>query len=234
MHTHTHARYIHAFGPAVLTRFYDPLVRLLLREDAFRSQLVAHLQLAPGQKVLDVGCGTGTLALLAQQRHPGVEVHAIDGDGEVLALAREKAARAGAGVRFERAMAWELPYPDGTFDRVASSLMFHHLAADDKRRTAEEILRVLRPGGALLLADFGSPRSPPGRAIAGALRWFERLAHRRDDDLVHRFDDNLADRLPAVLTGAGFSEVAEIDRFGTAILPIAMVRGHKRRDDPEA
>ncbi|WP_437487069.1 class I SAM-dependent methyltransferase [Sorangium sp. So ce1014] len=67
-----------------------------------------------------------------------------------------------------RAMAWELPYPDGTFDRVASSLMFHHLAADDKRRTAEEILRVLRPGGALLLADFGSPRSAPGRAVVGA------------------------------------------------------------------
>ncbi|WP_437815499.1 class I SAM-dependent methyltransferase [Sorangium sp. So ce1078] len=230
---HTHARYIHALGPAVLTRFYDPAVRLLIREEAFRSQLVSHMQLAPGQRVLDVGCGTGTLAVLAQQRHPGVEVHAVDGDDKVLAIAREKAARAGAGVRFERAMAWELPYPDGTFDRVVSTLMFHHLAADDKRRAAEEILRVLRPGGALLLADFGSPRAAPGRAVVRALRWFERLAHRHDD-LVHRFDDNLADRLPAVLTGAGFSGAAEIDRFGTAVISIAMVRGHKRNDAPEA
>ncbi|WP_437611555.1 class I SAM-dependent methyltransferase [Sorangium sp. So ce834] len=230
----TNARYVHALGPATLTRFYDPAIRLLFREEAFRSQLVAHLELAPGQRVLDVGCGTGTLAVLAQQRHPGVEVHAIDGDAEVLALAREKAARAGAGVRFERAMAWALPYPDGTFDRVVSSLMFHHLAADDKRRTAEEILRVLRPGGALLLADFGSPRNAPGRAAVRALRWFDRLAHRHDDALASRFDDNLADRLPAVLTGAGFCDVAEVDRIGTAILPIATVRGRKPSDAPEA
>ncbi|KYF94428.1 hypothetical protein BE20_06620 [Sorangium cellulosum] len=229
----TNARYVHALGPAALTRFYDPAIRLLFREEAFRSQLVANLELAPGQRVLDVGCGTGTLAVLAQQRCPGVEVHAVDGDAEILALARDKAARAGAGVRFERAMAWALPYPDGTFDRVVSSLMFHHLAADDKRRTAEEILRVLRPGGALLLADFGSPRSAPGRAAVRALRWFDRIAHRHDDALARRFDDNLADRLPAVLTGAGFCDVAEIDRIGTAIMPIATVRGHKRADAPQ-
>ncbi|XXX78625.1 class I SAM-dependent methyltransferase [Sorangium sp. So ce134] len=231
---HAHARYVHALGPAVLTRFYDPVIRLLLREEVFRSQLVSHLQLAPGHRVLDVGCGTGTLAVLAQQRHPGVEVHAVDGDGEVLALAREKAARAGAGVRFEQAMAWALPYPDGAFDRVVSSLMFHHLTADDKQRAAAEILRVLRPGGALLLADFGAPRGAPGRRVVRALHWVHRLAHRHDDALAHRLDDNIADRLPAVLAGAGFADVAEIDRFGSAILPIAMVRGHKRRDAPQA
>ncbi|WP_437498977.1 class I SAM-dependent methyltransferase [Sorangium sp. So ce1099] len=211
----TTARYVHAFGPAALTRFYDPGIRLLMREEAFRSRLLLHMQLAPGQRVLDVGCGTGTLAVLAQQRHPGVEVHAVDGDDKVLAIARDKAARAGAAVRFERAMAWALPYPDGTFDRVVSSLMFHHLIADDKRRAAQEILRVLRPGGALLLADVGAPRGAPGRAIAWALRPFERLR------------ENLADRLPAVLTGAGFSDVAEIDRISTALMPIAYLQGRK-------
>ncbi|XXY51631.1 class I SAM-dependent methyltransferase [Sorangium sp. So ce269] len=211
----TTARYVHAFGPAALTRFYDPGIRLLIREEAFRSRLLLHMQLAPGQRVLDVGCGTGTLAVLAQQRHPGVEVHAVDGDDEVLSIARDKAARAGAAVRFERTMAWALPYPDGTFDRVVSSLMFHHLIADDKRRAAQEILRVLRPGGALLLADFGPPRGAAGRVIAWALRRFEHLR------------DNLADRLPAVLTGAGFSDVAEIDRISTALMPIAYIQGRK-------
>ncbi|AUX39842.1 SAM-dependent methyltransferase [Sorangium cellulosum] len=211
----TSHRYIHALGPAVLTRFYDPVFRLLTREDTFRGRMVEHAQLAPGQRMLDVGCGTGTFALRAQQRQPGVEVHAIDGDDEVLAIARDKAARAGAGVRFERAMAWSLPYPDGTFDRVTSSLMFHHLALDDKRRAAREILRVLRPGGALLLADFVAPGGAPGRAFVWVLRRFEHLA------------DNLADRLPAELTGAGFSGVAEIDRHPTALMPIAFLRGYK-------
>ncbi|WP_438022436.1 class I SAM-dependent methyltransferase [Sorangium sp. So ce233] len=211
----TTARYIHAFGPAALTRFYDPGIRLLIREEVFRSRLLEHMDLAPGQRVLDVGCGTGTLAVLASQRHPGVEVDAADGDDEVLAIARDKAARAGAGVRFERAMAWALPYPDGTFDRVVSSLMFHHLVADDKRRAAQEIFRVLRPGGALLLADFGPPRGAAGRAVAWALG---RFAHLRE---------NLADLLPALLTGAGYSDVAEIDRIRTALMPIAMIRGRK-------
>jgi len=228
----THTGYIHALGPAILTRFYDPVIRLLIREDAFRGELVSYLQLAPGQRMLDVGCGTGTLAVLAQQRHPGVEVHAVDGDEEVLSIARKKAARAGAAVRFERAMAWELPYPDGTFDRVVSSLVFHHLTADDKRRAAQEILRVLRPGGALLLADFGSPRSAQNRAVQRALRWIEEHSDHRH--LALGADEHAAEGLPAVLGAAGFSEVAELDRMSTMFLPIAYIKGHKRRDDPQA
>ncbi|MGK4007239.1 class I SAM-dependent methyltransferase [Sorangium sp. So ce1036] len=215
----TTARYIHALGPAALTRFYDPVVRWVMREDAFRSRVLTHAELAPGQRLLDVGCGTGTLALLAKQRHPGVEVRGVDGDDKVLALAREKDERAGAGVRFERALAWALPYPDGTFDRVVSTLMFHHLTADDKQRTAREIVRVLRPGGALVLADLGSPRSAPGRALARAL--FR----------ASRFEDHLAGRLPALLAGAGLSEVAEVDQHDVGPLPIAVIRGHKPRGD---
>jgi len=214
----TTARYIHALGPAALTRFYDPMIRRLMREDTFRDGLMEHARLAPGQRALDVGCGTGTLAVLVKQRHAGVEVHAVDGDPEVLAIARDKATRAGVDVRFERALASQLPYEDGTFDRVVSSLVFHHLVTDDKRRAAREIFRVLRPGGALLLADFGPPRSSPGRALARALRAFEEIA------------DNLAGRLPALLSDAGFSDVAEIDRLGTLMGPIAYLQGRK----PEA
>lgn len=211
----TTARYIHALGPAALTRFYDPVARWLIREDAFRSRVLEHAQLGSGQRLLDVGCGTGTLALLAKQRHPGVEVHAIDGDDEVLALAREKNERAGAGVRFERALAWALPYPDGTFDRVVSTLVFHHLTTDDKQRTAREIFRVLRPGGTLLLVDLGPPRSAPGRAVARAVPWGP------------RFGDHFAERLPALLAGVGLSEVVEIDRQIMLAMPIAYLRGRK-------
>lgn len=210
----TTTRYIHALGPAILTRFYDPILRLL-REKEFKGRLVDLAQLQPGQRILDVGCGTGTLAMLIQERHPDIEVHGVDGDSKVLEIARSKATQAGANVAFARAMAWELPYPDGTFDRVVSSLFFHHLVTNDKRRAACEILRVLRPGGTLLLADFGPPRSLPGKAVARTLRWFEEVA------------DNLGGRLPGFLTEAGFSDVAEIDRFQTYIGPIAYLRGCK-------
>lgn len=215
MTTKAHAHYIHALGPASLTRFYDPVVRRLMREDAFRDQLVEHAHLAPGQRFLDVGCGTGTLAVLVKQRHPGVEVHAVDGDPEVLGLARDKAERAGADVRFERAMAWELPYADGTFDRVASSLVFHHLVTDDKRRAAREIFRVLRPGGELLIADVGPPRTAPSRAIAWAFRGFEQVA------------DNVAGRLPPMLSDAGFVDVAEVGRHRLLLGSIAYLQGRK-------
>jgi len=207
-------RYIHAFGPAVLTRFYDPMIRLL-REDEFKGRLVDLAQIQPGDRVLDVGCGTGTLAMLIQRRQPNAEVHGVDGDPKILEIARTKVAQAGASIAFERAMAWELPYPDGTFDRVVSSLVFHHLLTDNKRRAAREILRVLRPGGTLILADFGPPRSLPGKAIAWSLRWFEEAA------------DNLAGRLPGLLVDGGFCDVAEIDRFQTYIGPIAYLRGRK-------
>ena len=210
----TTARYIHAFGPAILTRLYDPLIHLL-REDEFKGRLIDLAQVEPGHRILDVGCGTGTLAMRIYQRQPGAEVHGVDGDPKVLEIARSKIAQAGATVAFERAMAWELPYPDGTFDRVVSSLVFHHLVTDNKRRAAREILRVLRPGGVFILADFGPPRSIPGKAIAWSLRWFEEAA------------DNLAGRLPRFLTDAGFSNVAEIDRFQTYIGPIAYLQGRK-------
>ncbi|WP_437678128.1 hypothetical protein [Sorangium sp. So ce131] len=74
---------------------------------------------------------------------------------------------------------------------------------------------MLRPGGALLLADSVPPGGAPGRMFARVLRRFEHLA------------DNLADRLPAVLTGAGSAEVAEIDRHPTVLLPLAFLRGYK-------
>lgn len=211
-------RYIHAFGPAILTRLYDPVMRLL-REDEFKGRLVDLAQIQSGHRILDVGCGTGTLALRIHQRQPGAEVHGVDGDSKILEIARNKVAQARASVAFERAMAWELPYPDGTFDRVVSSLVFHHLVTDDKRRAAREILRVLRPGGTMLLADFGPPRSTTGKAIAWSLRWFEEAA------------DNLAGRLPGLLTDAGFSDVAEIDRLQTYIGPIVYLRGRKGETD---
>jgi demethylmenaquinone methyltransferase/2-methoxy-6-polyprenyl-1,4-benzoquinol methylase/phosphoethanolamine N-methyltransferase len=115
---------------------------------------------APGERVLDVGCGPGSLALLAKERvGPEGEVCGIDAGAEMIRLAREKARKAGADIQFEVGLIEEIPFPDGTFDVVLSTLMLHHLPDDLKRRGFREIARVLKPAGRLLAADL-APTGP--------------------------------------------------------------------------
>ena len=138
-------------------RFYDALVWLVTlgRERAFRERLVDLARLVPGESVLDVGCGTGTLAIAAKRRvgEPGV-VRGIDASPEMIEPARRKAAKAGASVDFETAVAESLPFPDASFDVVLSTLMLHHLPKATRQECAREMRRVLKPGGRVLAVDF--------------------------------------------------------------------------------
>jgi demethylmenaquinone methyltransferase/2-methoxy-6-polyprenyl-1,4-benzoquinol methylase/phosphoethanolamine N-methyltransferase len=118
--------------------------------------------IVPGERVLDVGCGPGTLALAAKERAgPDGEVYGIDAGAEMIEVARKKAAKAGSDVRFQTGLIEEIPFPDGYFDVVFSTFMLHHLPDDLKRRGFREIARVLKPGGRLLAADF-APDAPVG------------------------------------------------------------------------
>ena len=140
--------------------YYDALAWALTlgRERALRERLAEAARLAPGETVLDAGCGTGSLAVAAKRRvgATGV-VHAIDAAPEMIALAREKAARAGADVAFDVARAEALPFPDAYFDAVLSTLMLHHLPGPVRRAFAAEMRRVLKPGGRVLAVDFEAP-----------------------------------------------------------------------------
>lgn len=153
----THQRYIPALRFEALTPFYDAIVRWTLRERAFKERLVQQADLRSRYKVLDVGCGTGTLTLLAKETCPDARLVGLDGDASVLKLARRKAAAAGLEVRFDRSVAFDLPYEDNSFDRVLSTLLFHHLLRENKSKTLQEVFRVLRPGGELHIADWGKP-----------------------------------------------------------------------------
>lgn len=130
-------------------------VRSRGREGAFRRELLELARLAPGESVLDVGCGTGTLALAAKRR-VGSEgmVRAIDPSPEMIARARSKARRSGLDIAFEEAVAQTLPVEDDTFDVVLAVLTLHQLPQGDHDRTLREIERVLRPGGRLFVADL--------------------------------------------------------------------------------
>src|SRR5215467_2630538 len=136
--------YVPALGLDWLTRFYDPLIRLTLREDAFKRSLVDRTSLRPGHDVLDLGCGTATLTLMLKAACPAARVTGIDGDPTVLAIAHAKVSAAGDAVELRQGMAYDLPFAPASFDRVVSSLVFHHLADADKARTLAEAHRVLR------------------------------------------------------------------------------------------
>src|SRR5919202_524804 len=170
---------------------YDPLVKLL-GGDAARRALLDQAALRPGHRVLDIGCGTGTLVTLIKRVHPDVGVVGLDPDPKALARARWKAQRAAVSVRLDRGFADELPYAEASFDRVFSSLMFHHLGSDEKEKTLREVRRVLRPGGLLSLLDFGGPE-------AGAGGFLSRLVHSSRHLRV-----NSEGRILALMSRAGF------------------------------
>ena len=145
--------YLPAAGRDWTLPLYDPLVKLL-GADKVRRTLVGQAALQPGHRVLDIGCGTGTLAQLIKQLYPTVEVVGLDPDPKALARARCKAERERVSVRFDQGFSDELPYPDASFDRVFSSFMFHHLPTGVREKTLCEVRRVLASGGSLHFVDF--------------------------------------------------------------------------------
>jgi ubiquinone/menaquinone biosynthesis C-methylase UbiE len=147
-------KYIPALNFDLLTPLYDALIGWLMPEAEFKGRLVAQAGIRAGHRVLDIGCGTATLTILAKRTHPGAEVFGLDGDPKILEIARRKAARAGVEITLRQGLSFRLPYDGGSFDRVLSSLMLHHLTAGNKQRTLEEARRVLRPAGELHVADF--------------------------------------------------------------------------------
>lgn len=137
--------FLPAAGKDWLLPFYDPVVKLL-GGDAARKILMDEADLRTGQRVLEVGCGTGTLVLMMKRAHIGIEVVGIDPDPKALARARIKTAQAGVTGQFDQGFADGLPYRDGSFDRVLSSFMFHHLPTAEKGKFLAQVNRVLKTG----------------------------------------------------------------------------------------
>lgn len=168
---------------------YDAVTRLLTvgRDRALRQATLQLAALQPGEAVLDVGCGTGSLTLLAKaQMGPSGAVHGIDASPEMVGVARRKAEHGSIPVDFRVGLIEALDYPAGSFDVVLSSLMFHHLPGELKRRGLVEIQRVLKPGGRLIIVDIKPPTSPAGRLQMALL--FHGALHSGVGDLAELID----------------------------------------------
>jgi ubiquinone/menaquinone biosynthesis C-methylase UbiE len=212
---HQSDKYVPALGHDFLTPLYDPLIRWFIREGKFKHRLVEQAQISKGDHVLDIGCGTGTLALMVKQAHPQAEVVGLDGDAKVLAIAKAKAAKARVDLLLEQGMSYQMPYQDNSFDRVLSSLMLHHLSTDNKKRTFSEALRVLRSGGELHVVDFGPPRTLYSRLVAF-------VAARSEQAQV-----NIRGLLPEMFREAGFKQVEETGQFMTIAGALSFYRARK-------
>jgi ubiquinone/menaquinone biosynthesis C-methylase UbiE len=210
--------YLPALRFPALTRIYDPVIRLITREAVSKPALVRQAAPKPGQCVLDLGCGTGTLALLVKRTEPGVKVVGLDADPEMLAQAERKAEAAGMEIELTEGLSDSLPYGDRSFDLVLSSLFFHHLDPDSKRRTAREIARVLRPGGELHVADYGPPPDPVMAAAFLGVRAFDGFENTRD---------NVHGALPEIFEEAGLQEAEQIARLRTVSGALAFIRARR-------
>lgn len=207
--------YIPALRWHRLTPFYDPLLRWAMREEQFKRRLISQAAIQPQHKVLDLGCGTGTLTLLIKQMQTDAEVVGLDGDRTVLDIAENKAVQAGMAITWQQGMAFALPYPDDIFDRVLSSLVLHHLITENKQRTLDEVWRVLRPGGELHVIDFGPPHGVYGRATSIVVRRLERTL------------DNIEGRLPVMFQNAGFKQVQETGQITTVFGNLSFYQADK-------
>ena len=193
----TERHYLPAAGRDAFLPLYDPFTKLF-GIDSLRMALVDQAALQPHHRVLDVGCGTGSLAILIKRLYPTVEVTGIDPDPKALARAERKAARTGLSVRFDRGFADVLPYSSATFDRVFSSLMFHHIPGTDKEQSLREIRRVLRSRGRLELLDLAN-RSTHSHSFLG------RLIHSHQ-----QMKDNVEERILELMTAAGFGRPTRV------------------------
>jgi demethylmenaquinone methyltransferase/2-methoxy-6-polyprenyl-1,4-benzoquinol methylase/phosphoethanolamine N-methyltransferase len=194
---------------------YDFFARLmgLGVKGANTCMVIGMAQVKPGDKVLDVGCGTGDLTLAAQNAAgPTGLVCGIDPAPEGVAVAQGKAGRLNSAARFSVGLIERLDFPEGTFDLAISRLVIHHLPDDLKRKGFADIFRVLKPGGRLFMVDFKPPSSPILKHLAIAAVGHRMMAESRVWEV------------PQMLADAGFVEVAS---GPTRSVLMAFVSGRK-------
>jgi ubiquinone/menaquinone biosynthesis C-methylase UbiE len=217
MHSHTHIPETASQTEGRLIRwapFYDGVVNIMTLGQArrLRALTVDQALLKPGETILDVGCGTGSVTIPAKQRvGQNGRAAGIDPAPEMITVARQKAGRAGQDIDFRVGVVESLPFPSDSFDAVTSSLMMHHLPHDLQVRGLAEIYRVLKPGGRLLIVDMMKPGGSFFQQLFVALSMHHGLQFGIED-------------LPELLREAGFGEIKQLER---RFLIVGFVRAAK-------
>ncbi len=209
--------YVPALGYHGLTGLYDRIIAVTMREATWRADFVKLIAPRAGERILDVGCGTGSLAVALAQVEPGAQITGIDPDAAMLEVARNRATAAGVTVELVSGLAQDTAGTGALagrrFDKIVSSLVFHHLDEGTKRAVLATMRRLLNgPNGRVMILDWGAM---PG--VRTRLRFLP-------VQLLDGFDNtraNVAGRMPQLLIEAGFRVIATPWTFETAFGPLA-------------
>lgn len=216
MHAEAPRDFTPALGRAWLTPLYDAAIGTLTRERFWRRTLLSQVTPQINDRILDVGCGTGTLAILLKRSQPRAAVFGVDPDGNVLARAHRKAAAAGVEIQFiegflDKRIFGAIPQPT----KVVSSLVFHQVPLEEKRRMLAIIRSALPAGGELHIADYGLQRTRLMRLLFRTVQALDGKANT---------EPNAQGALPRLMTDAGFSEVQETRVIATPTGSISLYR----------
>lgn len=184
-----------------LTPFYDTLMKIAMPEEMLKNALLEEAHIQPGQKVLDFGCGTATLTIMAKLKHPEATIVGLDVDEKILSIARKKIAQLGLDIPINIYSGFNLPFKYEDFDHIISSFVFHHLSTEQKKEILNQMHRILKSDGMLHILDFGNPQT---RIAKGVMRLFS---------LFEPVDDNVRGLIPEYMRDAGFMEVREVRNF---------------------
>lgn len=218
--TDTNRNFVPALGKAGNIDRYDAVLALMTREKRWRADFVRLVAPRDGETIVDIGCGTGTLAIALHAKAPGSRIFGIDPDPAILEIARQKAGNAGARVQWFEAMGSALDgiAPIQDCDKIVSSLVLHQCPMEAKEAIARQMWRLLKPGGELFVADYGEQRSLLMRMLF------------RQVQMVDGFDltePNARGCIPDILRNAGFRDVEEVQVIATPTGSISLYRGYR-------
>lgn len=207
--------FIPALRLRLLTPLYDIFLRVVMKETTVKSRLIAQLNPNGNERILDFGCGTGTLTLMIKKAGPGCDVYGIDIDPEVLEIAGKKARHDFSNVHFILYDGITLPFDGDSFDKIVTSLVIHHLSPEKKPGIFRELHRVLKKGGELHILDFGIQRSFYARLLTSILKFLEPI------------EENLLGKIPEYLKLSGFVDIEEVNYENTLLGTVSFYRSKK-------
>jgi len=184
----------------------------------FKTKLVKQVVSKPGECLLDLGCGTGTLTKMIAESVPELHVVGFDADPETLKQAQNKLSSLDSHVTLHQGFAQQMPFNADTFDIVVSSLFFHHLTRKQKIEVLKEIFRVLKPNGRLHIADWGKPSSLVQRVLFVVVQLL---------DGFETTQDSVENALPKLIRDSGFIQVENEKYFTTLLGTIQLFQATK-------
>ena len=211
--------YIPALGYNWLTNFYDLAISITMPEKRFRTKLIDHVNPLEGEKILEFGFGTGENLILGVNRNSNVQFKGLDIDPKVKRISEKKFKANSIDVRLDIYNGGKFPYQNNAFDKVFSSLVFHQLDAKTKESSLNEIHRILKPNGVLIIGDWGKPRSKMMRIMFYFVQILDGFATTKD---------NVDGKLPTYVEKSGFMDVVETGYINTKIGTYCYYKGMKR------